>query len=308
MTRLDKEDLAQMTRDYFQSLDKESLVEVAFNLRSLAVEQWEKLQQNSENSSKPPSSDNPYSNTPTTDEKRESQESELSQEKEKKGFSLLEKKSKNKLKRKPGKQPGSQGKWRSQPLKAEEVVPHHPHHCAACNKGLGSEDPKPYMGHYVLELKQEESGIPVGCQLHHYYQATCSCGHITQAKPGTGYVSEVEGRARDLKLTEYALVGPMLASFIASLGVRYRMSRAKIQEFLFDWVKTELSVGTIDRCIREAGIACVPVVEELVEQLPWLDHPLDCRSACRLSNIWGRRGVIYNSYFGFRVACGAGRT
>ncbi len=93
MTRLDKEDLAQMTRDYFQSLDKESLVEVAFNLRSLAVEQWEKLQQNSENSSKPPSSDNPYSNTPTTDEKRESQESELSQEKEKKGFSLLEKKS-----------------------------------------------------------------------------------------------------------------------------------------------------------------------------------------------------------------------
>ncbi len=83
MTRLDKEDLAQMTRDYFQSLDKESLVEVAFNLRSLAVEQWEKLQQNSENSSKPPSSDNPYSNPPTTDEKRESQESELSQEKEK---------------------------------------------------------------------------------------------------------------------------------------------------------------------------------------------------------------------------------
>jgi hypothetical protein len=28
-----------------------------------------------------------------------------------------------------------------------------------------------------------------------------------------------------------------------------------------------LSTGTIDRCIREAGIACVPVVEELVEQL-----------------------------------------
>lgn len=59
----------------------------------------------------------------------------------------------------------------------------------------------------------------------------------------------------------------MLATFIASLGVRYRMSRPKIQEFLQDWVGVELSTGTIDRCIREAGIACVPVVEELVKEL-----------------------------------------
>jgi len=77
----------------------------------------------------------------------------------------------------------------------------------------------------------------------------------------------VEGRSKDLQLTEYVLVGPVLATFIASLGVRYRMSRSKIQEFLFDWVQTELSIGTIDRCIREVGIACVPVVEGLVEQL-----------------------------------------
>ncbi len=113
------------------------------------------------------------------------------------------------------------------------------------------------MGHYVLELEQRESGFWIVCQLHHYYRATCSCGHCQKAKPGTGYVSSVEGRAKDLKLTEYVLVGPVLGTFIASLGVRYRMSRSKIQEFLIDWVQTELSIGTIDRCIREAGIACV---------------------------------------------------
>ncbi len=50
-------------------------------------------------------------------------------------------------------------------------------------------------------------------------------------------------------------------------GVRYRLSRAKIREFLLDWANTELGVGTIDRCIREAGIACVPVVDQLVEEL-----------------------------------------
>jgi transposase len=43
MNRLSKEDLAQMNRDYFQSLDKQKLVEVAGNLHKLAVEQPEKL-------------------------------------------------------------------------------------------------------------------------------------------------------------------------------------------------------------------------------------------------------------------------
>ncbi|WP_199784809.1 hypothetical protein [Nostoc sp. 'Lobaria pulmonaria (5183) cyanobiont'] len=54
MNRLSKEDLAQMNRDYFQSLDKEKLVEVAGNLHQLAVQQLEKLEQNSSNSSLPP--------------------------------------------------------------------------------------------------------------------------------------------------------------------------------------------------------------------------------------------------------------
>ena len=147
------------------------------------------------------------------------------------------------------------------------VIAHHPHDCAACNQPLAESTTKPYMGHYVLELKLESGGFRIECQLHHYYQETCGCGHVTQAKPGEGYISEVSGRKRDLKLTEYVLVAPYLASLIASLGVRFRMSRPKIREFLWDWTKTELSVGTIDRCIREAGIACVPVVEELVEQL-----------------------------------------
>ena len=127
------------------------------------------------------------------------------------------------------------------------------------------------MGYYVLELEPELFGFRIVTQLHHYYRTTCSCGHCTHAKPGTGLVSVVEGRSKDLQLTEYVLVGAFLATFIASLSVRYRMSRRKIQEFLKDWTNTELSIGTIDRCIREAGIGCVPVVEELVEQLQQAD-------------------------------------
>ncbi len=123
------------------------------------------------------------------------------------------------------------------------------------------------MGHHVLELETTESGLQVVCQLHHYYQSTCSCGHQSQSKPSAGITSKIEGRSRDLKLTEYVLVGSHLSSLIASLGVRYRLSRVKIREFLADWLGVWLSVGTIDRCIREAGIACEPVVEELLAQL-----------------------------------------
>ena len=65
------------------------------------------------------------------------------------------------------------------------------------------------------------------------------------------------------------------------------MSRRKIQEFLRDWVQTELNIGTIDRCIREVGIACEPVVEELVEQLQQADILLWHETH------WYERGKLY---------------
>ncbi len=142
---------------------------------------------------------------------------------------------KQKSKRKPGKQPGGKGFGRQQPLKAEVIIPHYPHKCTACNHDLSESESFRYMGYYVLELEPELFGLRIVTQLHHYYRTTCSCGHCTHAQPGTGLVSVVEGRSKDLQLTEYVLVGAFLATFIASLSVRYRMSRTKIQEFLNDW-------------------------------------------------------------------------
>ncbi len=243
MARLNKDDLAQMDKNYFQSLAKERLVEVAINLHQLAVEQWEKLEQNSTNSSRPPSTDNPYQaktrekeDGSGTTEVSEPENTEFLEGKEESGkdeLSPQKKVDKNQgEKRKPGKQPGAEGKWRTKPMVASEMIPHYPEECASCNQKLTGENQKPYLGYYVLELKPQKSGFEVVCQLHHYYQDRCECGHFSKARPGEGYISCVEGRSVDLKLTEYVLVGPMLATFIASLSVRYRMSRAKIKEFL----------------------------------------------------------------------------
>ena len=68
-------------------------------------------------------------------------------------------------------------------------------------------------------------------------------------------------------MSEKRLVGPMLATFIASLNREFRMSRKKIRQYLIDWFGFRISEGTICNCIREAGVACYPVVDELVGQL-----------------------------------------
>ncbi len=203
MTGLNKDDLSQMNRSYFQSLSQERLVEVADNLHQLATELWEKQQQNSENSSQPPSKDNPYSSNKKPEAEQPSSESATAEIEQKQIDEVREKEKKKKSKRKPGKQPGGKGFGRSQPLKAEVIIPHYPDLCAACNQELRESDSQRYMGYYVLELEPQLFGFRIVTQLHHYYRTTCSCGHCTHGKPGTGLVSVVEGRSKDLQLTEY---------------------------------------------------------------------------------------------------------
>jgi transposase len=287
MARLKKADLEQMDETYFRSLEPDRLVEVTKNLHELAVEQLEALEQNSQNSSRPPSSDNPYQSSPKNG--AEALEELLIPEEK----SLVEKSSTEELsieelnkveettppskgfgKRKAGKQPGAKGQWRNQPLKSTKTIDHEVVTCVACNASLdiSNRDNKPHLGYHQFELEVEEQGFKIVCQLHHYYGATCLCGHHSQAMPGRGDSSEIAGRKVQLKLQEYTLVGPMLATFIASLSVRYRLSRVKIQEFLQDWAGFALSVGSIDNAIRGAGLACSPVVEELIEQLQLADN------------------------------------
>ena len=73
-------------------------------------------------------------------------------------------------------------------------------------------------------------------------------------------------------------MGPMLATFIAALSLRFRLSRRKIKEFLGDWFALELGAATIERCIHEFGVASEPVVEQLIvpaskivhlDETPW---------------------------------------
>ena len=43
------------------------------------------------------------------------------------------------------------------------------------------------------------------------------------------------------------------------------LQRCHCDAFLLTWMGVPLSVGSIDRCIREVGVACEPVAEDLLE-------------------------------------------
>jgi hypothetical protein len=66
-------------------------------------------------------------------------------------------------------------------------------------------------------------------------------------------------------LSEWRLVGPGLAALIVCLAYRMRLSRARTQEFLSDWLGLAISVGTIHATLHESGAAVLPVEDELVE-------------------------------------------
>lgn len=284
-----RDDLARMNRAYLENLDRESLVDVACRLRDLAVSLAERLDQDSSNSSRPPSSDSPFC-SPSQVSPEAQREASVSAEQPatqgdagsesgasagSSGSEATPASSKSPAgpaqgPRRAGKQPGAKGFWRSAPLVASATQPHHPQACEKCAApSSGTDGNSKHRAHYVLELERmpEDLGIRIGCTLHEYYVLVCSCGHQTKARPGEGHVSSVEGRKYQLKLTEAVLVGPQLASFIAALSLRYRLSRPKIREFLAYWMGTKLSSGTICRCVREAGVSCFPVVEQLTQEL-----------------------------------------
>jgi hypothetical protein len=106
----------------------------------------------------------------------------------------------------------------------------------------------------VLELERQTGGVRIACVKHRYLAVTCTCGAKTAARPLTGGVRILEGRKGQLRPSEAGLVGPGLTTFIAALSVRYRMSRAKIAEFLSSWLDVRLyrSAASIAASARRA--------------------------------------------------------
>lgn len=269
MARLKAEKLSELDRKRLSELSREELEELAWRLVETARALMSRLDQDSTNSSRPPSSDDPYRRGGAGEAgKSRKEESGKEAGGGDEGGSSAAGAAAERSSRPAGKQPGMPGHWRRQPIVASLEVDHDAAACTACGAVLdGAHRVRQASAHYVYDLERGAMALQVVAAKHRYFVARCGCGHETAAIPGTGRRSQIEGRRRDLQLSERCLVGPALAGFIAALSARFYLSRQKIREFLIDWLGLELGTATIERCVHEFGLACEPVVEDLIKEL-----------------------------------------
>jgi hypothetical protein len=273
--------LMEIDRKRLRGMSRAELEEFAWSVVELARRQANRLGGNSSNSSRPPSSDDPY--------RRGEERAKGDGEGDERGTTnpggeASPAKADKSVRNPPGKRAGMPGYWRTQPIVVDRQIEHQPDACAACGAALEAlHRSRQASAHYVYDLERSPMALSIGACKHRYFAARCICGHETLAEPGRGACSAMEGRRRDLQLSERVLVGPTLCAFIAALSVRLRLSRRKIREFLLEWLGFELGTASIDRCIREFGMACEPVVDDLIkdvrdseivhmDETPWYQH------------------------------------
>ena len=109
-----------------------------------------------------------------------------------------------------------------------------------------------------------QPGIVVTNTKHIFHEMDCPCGHHNRMAP---YEAMPDVNWPKTTIAEWRLVGPRFASMIVLLSKRFRNSRRLIREFLFCFLGIELSVGTIDQTIHEAGRSVAPLEEELIHDL-----------------------------------------
>ena len=264
MPRRFDSNLNDIKRADLATMSREAVEEWGWRQHELARSLANRLGEDSSTSSRPPSSADPYRRGERGQAAAAGPGGETSAATPESAGKPEERKTGNAA----GKQPGAKGHWRCQPIVVSGEIPHAPTVCAACGAALGPDlERRLVSAHNSLELVRGDMSLQVTATKHVYFAVRCLCGHETIVRPGVGPRSEIEGRRRNLQLSERCLVGPMLTTFIAALALRCRLSRRKIQEFLHDWLGLELGAATIERCVHESGLASEPVVEQLVRDV-----------------------------------------
>ena len=262
---LNDHSLRQIDAAYLRSWEPEVLCALSLRLLADLKEARDRLHQGPENSSRPPSRRAPWERTSggqvsaedPEDGERAPEPAEVAE------IPLAA----TPPARKAGKQPGAPGMGRTQVFQVHEEHAHYPAVCAGCSQALDPAGAITDTGFQSVDLHWGDPvapGLTLRVVDHRYYEASCACGHHTRARAGQGAVDPL---LAGIELGEWRLVGPGLATLIVALAFRFRLSRARIQEFLAQWLGLKLSIGTLHQTIHEASAAIAPAEAELVQVL-----------------------------------------
>jgi transposase len=303
--KLSDYDLRQIDEERINKLSETAVKNLSITLLNDLKEARERLNQNSKNSSIPPSSEAPWDKASTYEDEEKDDESSDDIEALDRAIpadkqaltsechaeeidtpSRSEASSETETApattqaaptpRKPGKQPGAQGFGREQKITVHQHEPHYPDQCALCNlvanpdytcAELGRSNSVAYTAFDTLTLKWGDLKQP-GIEVvntRHTY--------YENACP-CGHVTQAaplrqppDSLLPGVALSQWRLIGSSLAALIVCLSFRMRLSRPRIREFLHDWLGITLSVGSINKAIHESGRAAMPLENELLEEV-----------------------------------------
>ncbi len=218
---LSDSDLKQLNADRLARLTAPQKEALLIRLLEDLKEARERLRTNSQNSSKPPSSDPPRKGVEgdrgSVDKTTGSGESEKSRPKDAEGLDESGKRPEEQrgAAKKAGRRRGSEGHSRREVLPVTETIQHLPQVCTVCGLELDVAEFRAETGLYIVEIERREQpegvlGLVVRQAKHVYGSIACSCGHVNHTEPG---------RCEDeplwtVALSEWCLVGPMLASLL----------------------------------------------------------------------------------------------
>lgn len=269
---LSSHDLQQLDEDKLRQMPPEQLRPLSIKLLTDVKALHDRLNLTPETSSQPPRTRAPWQKAQdgeagTQDDEDSAavgscEEDACQGAQDKKGEQTEQKKPKQPGR--PGRPVGAPGVSRTQVLPIHAERTHSPCACAICESKFFVEQ-RCYAARLeidVVTVNQGQVGLWLQQTKHSYEEGLCACGHWTRAEPGRA-PGEKDWK---VSLTEWHLAGPMLVALICGLALRMRLSRARIQEFLRDWLSLELGVATINQCIHEAGRAVGPAVQEEIVQ------------------------------------------
>lgn len=189
-----------------------------------------RLNQNSSNSSRPPSSDPPWVGRYPR---------------------------KPKSSRQAGGQPGHPGHYRQRfpPERIKEVIPYIPKVCAHCQTPLPQEpapgDPEPTW-HQVVELPP----LAVTVTEHQGHARRCSsCGRLTRA--------DIPEEVRAYT------IGPRLAATASFFTGYCHLGKRTVQEIFHTLLEAKVSLGTISHYEQEMSSALAPIYEAVGDFVSW---------------------------------------
>ncbi len=270
--QLSDHSLRQIDEAYLERLGEESLRSLSSKLLLDLKEARERLNQTSRNSSLPPSREAPWNKPGREDAATEGGENpeetvsedttaaENARDADAEAVPAPAVDAQPMARKRAGKVPGAPGYGRPAPDRVDAVEIHRPEACAGCGVGLAGQAGQAYTGYYEVDWVREGFGWTVRITKHLFEEGVCGCGHVTRAEPFRGTEDGVE-------IGGFRLVGAGLASLIVALSKRYRMSRARIQEFLHDWLGIWVSTGAIHEALAEAAAIVAPLEQELVDAI-----------------------------------------